>query len=85
MAINKRKGKTYAVYCAPKLASAKALIKVALKKLPEGARLVVVTADHSDKEYEQAEKDGYTLITLQQLTKYGTEMLEIRQREKSVA
>lgn len=85
MAINKRKEKSYAVYCAPRLGSAKALIKVALKKLPEGARLVVVTADHTEAESAQAEKEGYTLITLDMLTKYGTEMLEVRQRENSKA
>lgn len=81
MAVNKRKNKSYAVYCAPRLVSAKALVKVAMKKLPEGARLVVVTASHTEQEREQAENDGYTLITLDLLTKYGTEMLEIRQRD----
>lgn len=85
MAINKRKGKAYAVYCAPRLGSAKALVKVAMKKLPEGARLVVVTSDHTDAERTQAEQDGYTLVTLELLTKYGTEMLEVRGREKVAA
>lgn len=85
MAINKRKGKAYAVYCAPKLGSAKALVKVAMKKLPEGARLVVVTSEHNDADRQQAEQEGYTLITLELLTKYGTEMLEVRGRENAAA
>lgn len=85
MTINKRKGKAYAVYCAPRLGSAKALVKVAMKKLPKGARLVVVTSEHTEAEAKQAEQDGYTLITLELLTKYGTEMLEVRQKESAAA
>jgi len=83
MAVNKRRDKVYAVYCAPRLSSAKALIKVALKKVPADSRLVVVTSSYTDEEYEQANKDGYSLVTLSMLSKYGTEMLEIKQKEEA--
>lgn len=83
MAVNKRRDKVYAVYCAPRLSSAKALIKVALKKVPADTRLVVVTSSYTDEEYEQANKDGYSLVTLSMLSKYGTEMLEIKQKEEA--
>lgn len=83
MAVNKRRDKVYAVYCAPKLSSAKALIKVALKKVPADTRLVVVTSSYTNQENEQATKDGYTLVTLSMLSKYGTEMLEIKQKEEA--
>ncbi|MBH47701.1 MAG: hypothetical protein CME71_05985 [Halobacteriovorax sp.] len=81
MAVNKRKDKVYAVYCAPRLASAKALVKVAMKKVPPDARLVVVTSEFTIEEKMQAEQDGYTLVTLSLLSKYGTEMLDLRQRD----
>lgn len=78
-ALNKRKGKTYAVYCAPRLGSAKVLIKLALKKVPKDSRLIVVTTEFNEEERIQAEQDGYTLVTLALLSKYGTEMLEAKQ------
>ena len=85
MAVNKRRDKVYAVYCVPRLSSAKALIKVALKKVPKDTRLVVVTSSFTDAEQEAADSDGYSLVTLAMLSKYGTEMLEIKQRESAEA
>jgi len=83
MALNKRRDKVYAVYCAPQLSSAKSLIKVVLKKVPKDTRLVVVTATFTDTEQEAADKDGFSLVTLDILSKYRMEMLEIKQREEA--
>ena len=76
--------KNYAVYCAPKINSAKALIKVALKKVPKDTRLVVVTSSYTPEEKVQADREGYALVTLDKLSQYGTEMIEIKEREKAL-
>ena len=65
------------VYCAPNLAKVKSLIKVALKKLPKGTRLVVVCKEYSDDDYSDALEMGYCLVTMGTLRQYGSQMLEI--------
>lgn len=81
IAVNTKAGKNYAVYCAPKLKNAKSLIKLALKKLPKDTKLVVVTQEYTDDDSKLAEDSGYTIVTLDKLNEYGTEMLEIKQKE----
>jgi hypothetical protein len=73
--------KKYAVYCAPDLIKVKSLIKIALKKIPAGTRLIVICMAHSNEEQEAASNDGYTLIGIGTLKKYGNDMLEVLARE----
>ena len=70
--------KKYAVYCAPRLDKARSLIKIAKKKLKDDMRLVVVTQSHSEEELDASREDGYALVTLDILNKYGDEMIDIR-------
>ena len=58
-------------------------MKVLFLVTPADTRLVVVTSSYTVEEYEQANKDGYSLVTLSMLSKYGTEMLEIKQKQEA--
>lgn len=78
---NPNNQKRYCVFCAPSVGKVKGLIKVALKKLPPEHRLVVVVKEHTDQEVEEADIQGYCLISLQTLEWYGQEMLDIREKE----
>lgn len=72
--------KVYAVFCAPKLDSSKSLIKLAVKKVSD-MRLVVVTSHHTDEQLEASREEGYALVTLDVLNKFGAEMIDIRSNE----
>ncbi|WP_157680037.1 hypothetical protein [Bacteriovorax sp. DB6_IX] len=76
-----KKDKKYVVYCAPELDKVKGIIKVALKKVPKDSKLVVVCSGHSEAEKSSAEESDYTLVTLETIKQYGTEMIEARSRE----
>ncbi|MEC7278190.1 MAG: hypothetical protein VXV96_17845 [Bdellovibrionota bacterium] len=78
---NPNNKKNYAVFCAPSVSKSKALIKVALKKLPGDHRLVVVTESSTTEEESEAANADYCLISLSSLRSYGQEMLEIRNRD----
>ncbi len=80
-ATNKGGDKVFAVFCAPKLNKSKSLIKLANKKIKENMRLVVVTEDHNEEELEKSREEGYALVTLDSLSKYGEEMILIRTKE----
>ena len=72
--------KVYAVFCAPKLDSSKSLIKLAIKKIKD-MRLVVVTSQHTEEQLESSREEGYALVTLEVLNKFGEEMIDIRSNE----
>jgi phosphoglycerate dehydrogenase-like enzyme len=76
-----KKDKKYVVYCAPELAKVKGIIKVALKKVPKDSKLVVVCLNHTDEEKNMANENEYTLITLNKIKEYGTEMIDAKSRE----
>lgn len=76
-----KKDKKYVVYCAPELAKVKGIIKVALKKVPKDSKLVVVCSKHTDEEKNTASENDYTLVTLETIKQYGTEMIEAKSRE----
>jgi hypothetical protein len=76
-----KKDKKYVVYCAPELAKVKGIIKVALKKVPKDSKLVVVCSKHTDEEKSTASENDYTLVTLETIKQYGTEMIEAKSRE----
>lgn len=78
IAFNPNNQKRYAVFCTSKVSKVKGLIKVALKKLPQDHRLVVVVEDHNEEEVKQADEQGFCLVGLGTLDEYGQEMLEIR-------
>lgn len=78
--ISRRTDKKYAVMVAPTFSKVKSLIKVAKKKLPPETRLVVVTSNFTDAENEMSAKEDFTLITLETLNRYGSQMLEARNR-----
>ena len=82
VATNKSGDKVYAVYCAPKLEKARSLIRLGLKKMKGNMRLVVVvTQEHTEEQLEASRNDGYALVTLDVLNKYGDEMIDIRSNE----
>lgn len=77
----KRDDKKYVIYCAPQYAKTKGIIKVALKKIPRDARLVVVCLKTGATEKMEAEDLGYSLIEHRRLEKYGIEMIEAKERK----
>ena len=77
----KRDEKKYLVYCAPHLSKVKSIIKIALKKVPQGSRLVVICNTFTGEEEELANDLDYCLIDIHTLQKYGTDMLEARSSE----
>lgn len=70
-----KKDKKYVVYCAPELGKVKGIIKVALKKVPKDCKLVVVCSNHTEEEKSTAAENDYTLVTLERIKEYGTEMI----------
>ncbi|MCR9204043.1 MAG: hypothetical protein NXH75_05675 [Halobacteriovoraceae bacterium] len=78
---NPNNQKRYCVFCAPSVKKVKGLIKVALKKVPKDHRLVVVVKGHTEEEVEEADAQGFSLLSLGTLDWYGKEMLEIRDKE----
>ena len=80
VAKNQSGDKVYAVFCAPKLESSKSLIKLAVKKVND-MRLVVVTSHHTEEQLEASRSDGYALVTLEVLNKFGEEMIDLRSSE----
>ena len=72
--------KKYVIYCAPDLSKVKGIIKVALKKVPNKTRLVVICTNHDDDEYQEAQDCNYALITLTKIKNYGDSMLEAQQK-----
>lgn len=80
VASNEDGDKVYAVFCAPKLDTSKSLIKLAVKKVKD-MRLVVVTSQHTEEQLEKSREEGYALVTLEVLNKFGEEMIDIRANE----
>lgn len=76
--------KKYVVMCAPDLNKTKALVKIALKKLSDEQKLVIVTTSYNDNDLENARSNDYCLISLPELKKYGDEMLLARERESQI-
>lgn len=75
--VSHRQEKKYMVYCAPNLQKVKSLIKIAMKKLPKGTRLVVVCKDYSEEDLVESQEMGYCLVTIGTLRQFGSKMLEI--------
>lgn len=76
--------KKYLVYCAPQLSKVKSIIKIALKKVPQGSRLVVICNTYTSEEEQAATDLEYALMDIHTLQKYGTEMLEAKSSELSM-
>ncbi len=74
----KREDKKYLVYCAPQLSKVKSIIKIALKKVPQGSRLVVICNAFTSEEEQSASELDYAILDIHTLQKYGTEMLEAK-------
>jgi hypothetical protein len=76
--------KEYAMVFAPRVDGHRNNIRIAQKKVAEGTRIVVVTEEEiKAEEIAKSEEDGYTLVTLDIMERYGVEMLETLEREKS--
>lgn len=82
--VSHRQQKKYMVYCAPNLQKVKSLIRVALKKLPKGSRLVVVCQDYSENDLNEAVEMDYCLVTMATLRQYGSKMLEITSEDSTM-
>ncbi|EQC47853.1 hypothetical protein M899_2144 [Bacteriovorax sp. BSW11_IV] len=72
--------KKYMIYCAPQYAKTKGIVKIALKKIPKGSRLVVVCSRYGATEKMEADTMGYSLIDYNTLEKYGLEMIDAKAR-----
>lgn len=81
IATNESGDKVFAVYCAPQLEKSQSLIRLAKKKLKPNMRLVVVTQDHSEQQLETSRVDGYALVALDALNKFGEDMIHVRAKE----
>lgn len=76
-----KNNRLYCIYCAPDIKKVKSLIKIAIKKLPKDHRLVVVCTKYEDVDQTKANETGYTIVTLEEINRFGQEMLEIREAE----
>lgn len=77
--------KKYMIYCAPQYAKTKGIVKIALKKIPKGSRLVVVCSRYGATEKMEADTKGYSLIDYNTLEKYGLEMIDAKARMTEAA
>ncbi len=73
--------KSYVIYCAPEIKKVRGILKVAMKKIPDGHRLVVICHEYTDSDEGFADELEFTLVTLTKIKKYGEELLEARMRE----
>ncbi|MFG1482515.1 hypothetical protein ABMA79_10915 [Halobacteriovorax sp. HFRX-2_2] len=73
--------KKYVVYCTNSLEKVQGIIKIALKKLPEDTKLVVICDNFSPEDRTKAESNSYTITDLGTIKKYGIDLLEAKQRE----
>lgn len=71
----------YAVCCIPRLKSSKGLITIALKKVPSDTRLVVVTNNFDEKDFEESLAKNYCLTTLASMKDFNDRMMEARMNE----
>ena len=74
-------GKKFMVYCAPQLGKVRSIVKIALKKIPADSRLVVICENLSDKDRVEADTQGYCLVDIGTLQKYGTDMIDAKMRD----
>lgn len=75
--------KEYAMVFAPRVDNHRNNIRIAQKKVAEGTRVVVVTeGEIKAEEIAKSEEDGYTLVTLGEMERYGIEMIETVRREQ---
>lgn len=74
---SERQNKKYMVYCVPDMKKARSLIKIAIRKVPSDARLVVVCSQFTQSDQQDAMEKNYCLISIDVLRKYGAEMLVI--------
>lgn len=70
--------KSYAVFCSENISKSNNLIKVALKKLPKGHRLIVVTHNPSEEDIKLAEERGYGLISYDDLSNLSEQMVGVK-------
>ena len=77
--------KKYVVYCTNSLDKVQGIIKIALKKIPEGTRLVVICNDFTDEDRTKAEANKYTITSLGTIKQYGVDMLDAKQRAQKLA
>ncbi len=73
--------KKYVVYCTNSLSKVQGIIKIALKKLPQGTKLVVICDEFSPEDQTKAQSSDYTITKLDTIKRYGIDMLEAKQRE----
>lgn len=80
-----KEDKKYVVYCTNSLDKVQGIIKIALKKLPQDTKLVVICNEFSDADQEKALGQSYTITKLDTIKKYGIDLLEAKQRSQKAA
>jgi hypothetical protein len=78
---HRRTGKKYCILCSPELSKSKSMLKIAITKVPPGSRLVIVSCEYTETDYQESIERDYCLTTLKILNKFGQEMLEIKEKE----
>jgi hypothetical protein len=78
---NPRSQRKYQVYCTADISKVRSLVQIAMRKIPKGSRLVVITNEFTPEDSALADEYGYTLVRHIDLKKYGAEMLEAKARE----
>ena len=74
--------KSYAILCAPRIDVIRNNIRIAQKKLGEETRLIVVTEEISQEEVVASLENNYSLVTVNEIERFGLEMVGIMERDK---
>lgn len=79
--VSKNGDKQYVVHCTLQLEHSKALIKAALNQKPKNSRLVVICKEHTDADWDEADKMDYCLTTIKIIKKFGQQMLDLKNKD----
>lgn len=75
--------RNYAVIFAPRIDGQRNNIRITQKKVDDSTRVVVVTEEELNQvEIKKSEEDGYALVTLAEMNRFGLEMVEARLRDR---
>ena len=75
--------KSFALIFAPRIDGQRNNIRITQKKVEDGTRVVVITEEELNQdEILKSEEDGYALVTLSEMCRFGLEMMAARARDK---
>ncbi len=75
--------KNYAVIFAPRIDEQRNNIRITQKKVDDSTRVVVVTEEEINSiEMDKSTEEGYALVSLEEMNRFGVEMLEAKLRDR---